>query len=125
MEDLAAFASSHPQLSDPAKIRVPGLGSLPVLDGARTFGLTPEGLQSFRAPAPKDPETLPRMLKQGPEAVAFYVSFRFGADRWGVYIREAGLHAPPAGPSTVQSLRDPRAPSSVLARSGSILRSSR
>ncbi|OGS49432.1 MAG: hypothetical protein A3K68_04105 [Euryarchaeota archaeon RBG_16_68_13] len=93
MEDLAAFASSHPQLSDPAKIRVPGLGSLPVLDGARTFELTPEGLQSFRASAPKDPETLPRMLKQGPEAVAFYVSFRFGADRWGIYIREAGLKA--------------------------------
>ena len=54
MEDLAAFASSHPQLSDPAKIRVPGLGSLPVLDGARTFELTPEeslldGMRNFGA----------------------------------------------------------------------------
>jgi hypothetical protein len=33
------------------------------------------------------------MLKLGPEAVAFYVSFRLSPKRWGVYIREGGLRA--------------------------------
>jgi len=42
---------------------------------------------------PKDPSTLPAMLKVGPEAVAFYVSFRLAPEAWGVYIREGGLRA--------------------------------
>src|SRR2546428_260796 len=33
------------------------------------------------------------MLKMGPEAVAFYVSFRLVPNRWGIYIREGGLRA--------------------------------
>jgi hypothetical protein len=33
------------------------------------------------------------MLKIGPEAVAFYVSFRLAPDQWGVYIREGALRA--------------------------------
>src|SRR2546428_390201 len=37
--------------------------------------------------------TLPNMLKMGPEAVAFYVSFRLAPDRWGIYIREGALRA--------------------------------
>src|SRR2546421_12379055 len=33
------------------------------------------------------------MLKLGPEAVSFYVSFRLAPDDWGVYIREGALRA--------------------------------
>src|SRR3989442_4408364 len=33
------------------------------------------------------------MLKLGPEAVSFYVSFRLAPDDWGVYIREGALRS--------------------------------
>src|SRR5437879_12393650 len=36
---------------------------------------------------------LPNMLKMGPEAVAFYVSFRLLPERWGIYVREGALRA--------------------------------
>lgn len=93
MEDFTAFAASHSELCDPGAVRVPGLGALPSLDGARPLELTAEALQSYRPAKAKDPEALPRMLKQGPEAVAFYVSFRLAPERWGIYIRESGLKA--------------------------------
>jgi hypothetical protein len=93
MEDLARFAAAHPELSDARSIRVPGLGTVPPLQGARPFELTAENLSSYRAEAPKDPNALPAMLKFGPEAVSFYVSFRLAPDRWGVYIREGALRA--------------------------------
>jgi hypothetical protein len=93
MEDLSGFAESHPEFSDPKAIRVPGLGSLPRLEGARPFELTAENLSSYRIEAAKDPATLPAMLKVGPEAVAFYVSFRLVPAAWGIYIRERGLRA--------------------------------
>jgi len=93
MEDLAAFPASHPELCDPAHVRVPGLGTLPSLEGARPFPLTADHLAAYRVEVPKDPATLPGMLKQGPEAVAFYASFRLVPDRWGIYIREGRLRA--------------------------------
>jgi len=93
MEDLDGFAAAHPEFCDPSQIRVPGLGALPSLEGARRFDLTADALASFRVESPKDPNTLPAMLKLGPEAIAFYVSFRLAPERWGVYIREAGLRA--------------------------------
>jgi hypothetical protein len=93
MDDLSRFVTEHPDLCDPATIRVPGHGSLPSMDGARPFELTPEKLGSYRAESPKDPTALPNMLKLGPEAVAFYVSFRLAPDRWGIYIREGALRA--------------------------------
>jgi hypothetical protein len=93
MEDLSEFAPSHPELCDPKAVRVPGHGSLPTLTGARPFDLTAENLSSYRIGIPKDPATLPSMLKVGPEAVAFYVSFRLAPDAWGVYIREGALRA--------------------------------
>ena len=91
MEDFSSFASAHPEACDPSRVRVPGLGALPSLDGARPFELTADALASFRVEAPKDPSALPGMLKLGPEAVAFYVSFRLAPDRWGIYVREAAL----------------------------------
>src|SRR3989304_5917040 len=91
MEDFSSFASAHPEACDPSRVRVPGLGALPSLDGARPFELTAVALASFRVEAPKDPSALPGMLKLGPEAVAFYVSFRLAPDRWGIYVREAAL----------------------------------
>lgn len=91
MENLAGFASGHPDFCDPTRVRVPGLGTLPSLEGAHPFPLTAETVSSYRAEVPKDANTLPGMLKYGPEAVAFYVSFRLAPDRWGVYVREAGL----------------------------------
>jgi len=93
MEDLSEFATTHPEFSDPKTIRVPGHGRLPSLDGARRFELTSENLSSYRVDASKDTNALPAMLKLGPEAVAFYVSFRLAPERWGVYIREGGLRA--------------------------------
>ncbi len=93
MDDLRSFASSFPQASDPSVIRVPGLGALPSLAAARPFDLSAENLSSFRVDAPKDPEALPSMIRQGPEAVAFYVSFRLLPDRWGVYLRPRGIKA--------------------------------
>ena len=93
MEELSGFAAAHPDFCDPQAIRVPGHGSLPALDGARPFELTAENLAEYRATIPKDAGTLPAMLKVGPEAVAFYVSFRLVPDRWGVYVREAALRA--------------------------------
>ena len=91
--DLANFASAHPEFSDATQVQVPGLGSIPAIDGARAFELTAENLSEYRVVAPKDPATLPEMLKSGPEAIAFYVSFRLVSDRWGIYIREGRLRA--------------------------------
>ncbi|MFA5896412.1 MAG: hypothetical protein WC985_05850, partial [Thermoplasmata archaeon] len=91
MEDLRGFASTYPQFCDRAAVRVPGHGSLPSLEGARPLELTAEALSGFHVEVPKDPEALPSIIKTGPEAVAFYVSFRLEPDRWGIYIREAAL----------------------------------
>jgi len=93
MEDLRDFASRFPAFCDPAVVRVPGLGAPPSLEGAHPFEMTPESLGAFRVDEPKDPDALPSMIKQGPEAVAFYVSFRLAPDRWGVYLRPRGVKA--------------------------------
>lgn len=93
MVDWSAFATDHPEFCDPKVLRVPGLGAMPRLDGARSFPLTADSLAAYRAEVPKDPNALPGMLKLGPEAIAFYVSFRLEPDRWGIYVRETGLRA--------------------------------
>ena len=93
MEELRDFAASSPQFCDPIAVRVPGLGILPNLEGARPFNLGAESLSSFRIEESKDPETLPAMLKLGPEAVGFYVSFRLQPERWGIYLRGRGVKA--------------------------------
>ncbi len=93
MEDLSEFAATHLEYCDPNSVRVPGHGSLPSLDGARRFELTAENLSAYQAAVPKDLATLPSMLKIGPEAVAFYVSFRLKPETWGVYVREGALRA--------------------------------
>jgi hypothetical protein len=92
MEDLTRFATAHPEFGGD-RVRVPGYGQLPSLDGAQPFELTAENLSSMRVDAAKDPNTLPNMLKMGPEAAAFYVSFRLVADRWGIYVRQGALRA--------------------------------
>src|SRR6266568_390207 len=93
MEELAGFAAAHPEFCDPKAVRVPGHGTMPSLEGGRPFELTADALSAYRAEVPKDPATLPAMLKLGPEAVAFYASFRLAPDRWGIYVREAALRA--------------------------------
>src|SRR6059036_2245478 len=93
MEDLAGFASAHPAFCNPKEVRVPGHDRVPPLAGARPFELSADSLSAYRVEAPKDPATLPAMLKMGPEAVAFYVSFRLTPDRWGIYVREGALRA--------------------------------
>jgi len=93
MEDFRGFASSFPGLCDRSAVRVPGCGALPTLEGARSFEMNAENLSTFRIDEPKDPETLPAMLKLGPEAAAFYVSFRLEPDRWGIYLRGRGVKA--------------------------------
>jgi len=91
MEDFSTFAASHPEFCDPKAVRVPGLGALPDLGGSRRFDLTADALASYRPTVPKDPTALPNMLRQGPEAIAFYVSFRLRPDAWGIYVREPAL----------------------------------
>src|SRR2546422_892032 len=91
MEDFGGFASAPPEFCDPNAVRVPGHARVPLLDAARPFELSADSLSAYRVDAPKDPTTLPNMLKMGPEAVAFYVSFRVVPNRWGIYIREGGL----------------------------------
>ena len=91
--DFSGFTASHPEFCDPKAVRVPGHEALPPLAGARPFELTPDNLDTYRVGVPKDANTLPAMLKMGPEAVAFYVSFRLAPDRWGIYIREGALRA--------------------------------
>src|SRR3989449_6087291 len=93
MEDLSAFATAHPEFCDSKSVRVPGHGAVPSLEGARPFELTADALSAYRVDTPKDPATLPNMLKMGAEAVAFYVSFRLLPDRWGIYVREGALRA--------------------------------
>jgi hypothetical protein len=93
MEDLSAFASAHPEFCDSKSVRVPGHGAVPPLEGARPFELTADALSAYRVDVPKDPAALPSMLKLGPEAIAFYVSFRLVPNRWGIYVREAALRA--------------------------------
>src|SRR2546428_218780 len=93
MEDLSAFATAHPEFCDSKVVRVPGHGAVPPLEGARPFELTADALSGYRVDVPKDPTTLPNMLKSGPEAIAFYVSFRLAPDRWGIYVREGALRA--------------------------------
>src|SRR5437016_2747734 len=93
MEDLSAFATAHPEFCDSKAVRVPGHAAVPSLEGARPFELTADALSAYRVNVPKDPATLPSMLKMGPEAVAFYVSFRLVPDRWGIYVREGALRA--------------------------------
>jgi len=91
MEDLSEFAESHPDFCDPKAVRVPGHDRAPAIDGGRPFELSAESLSTYRVEAAKDPSTLPNMLKMGPEAVAFYVSFRLDSARWGIYVREGAL----------------------------------
>ena len=93
MEDLSEFAVSHPDFCDPKAVRVPGHDRAPAIDGGRPFELSAESLSTYRVEAAKDPSTLPNMLKMGPEAVAFYVSFRLDHARWGIYVREGALRA--------------------------------
>jgi hypothetical protein len=93
MEDPRDFASRFPQFCDPAAVRVPGLGALPSLERAQAFAMTAEGLGAFLVNEPRDPDTLSNIIKKGPEAVAFYVSFRLEPDRWGIYLRSRGVKA--------------------------------
>ncbi|HKZ63461.1 MAG TPA: hypothetical protein VJ400_03360 [Thermoplasmata archaeon] len=86
--DAATFRADHPEYCDPAAVRVPGLGASPPTEGATEFG----GDFTALAGIPKDPGTIPGLLKQGPEAAGFYRSFRI-ADRWGLYLRPASLVA--------------------------------
>src|SRR2546426_12766958 len=93
MEDLSEFAVSHPDFCDPKAVRVPGHDHAPAIDGGRPFELSAESLSTYRVEAVKDPSTLPNMLKMGPEAVAFYVSFPLGPARWGIYGRGGAVRA--------------------------------
>ena len=84
--DVATFRTDHPELCDAAKIRIPGIGTPPPTTAAVAF----QGDISVLAGIPKDPNTLPAMLKQGPEACGFYLSFRL-SDKWGLHLRKRAL----------------------------------
>ena len=86
--DPATFRASHPEFCDPANVRVPGIGAPPPTDGATPF----DGDATILAGVSRDAGTLPALLKQGPEACGFYLSFRL-SDRWGLYLRKGTLVA--------------------------------
>lgn len=83
-----SFRADHPEFCDPATVRVPGLGSCPPTSSATPFD---GDVSAFRGVA-KDPNTLPDMLKRGPEAAGFYVSFRL-AEKWGIFLRRPAVVA--------------------------------
>ena len=87
--DLGSFRARFPALCDDA--RLSALGARGPAEGARE--LLPEALESFSAAGAKDPDALSKMLEAGPEAVAWYDSFRLEPERWGVYLREGGVQA--------------------------------
>src|SRR3989337_2406728 len=86
--DPNAFRAAHPEYCAPASVRVPGLGAPPPTAGASPF----DGNLSPLAGIARDPDTLPGLLKHGPEAAGFYLSFRFG-DPWGIFLRRARVVA--------------------------------
>ena len=86
--DAATFRAEHPEFCDAAKIRVPGLGTPPPTTGAVPFDGDPAAFSGVA----KDPNTLPSLLKQGPEAVGFYRSFRLG-EEWGLYLKRPAVVA--------------------------------
>jgi len=86
--DLSGFKAQFPALCDEARMRT--LGAHEPAPGARELDLSAEAAEKFSIATPKDPGTLPAMLKQGPEAVAYYVSFRTDPERFGIYVRAGG-----------------------------------
>ena len=86
--DPAAFRKDHPEFCDAAKIRVPGLGTPPSIDGALPF----DGDPAAFAGVARDPNTIPDLLKKGPESCGFYLSFR-ASDRWGLFLRRPAVVA--------------------------------
>src|SRR2546428_11373018 len=93
MEDFGGFASAHPEFCDPNAVRVPGHTRVPLLDAARPFELSADSLSAYRVDAPKDPTTLPNMLRMGPEAASVSLSFPLVPHRVGNYIPPGGLPA--------------------------------
>jgi len=89
--DFSGFRDHYPQFSDLARMKA--LGAAQPMEGARELDLTSDALETFTVATPKDPNTLATMLKVGPEAVATYVSFRTTPDRFGLYVRGAGVKA--------------------------------
>ena len=89
--DLTSFRAEFPALCNDVKMRA--LGAREPAPGAKEFDMSPEALEAFSVGTPKDSGTLPAMLKQGPEAVAYYVSFRTDPERFGIFVRGGGLKA--------------------------------
>ncbi len=89
--DLSSFKAQFPALCDDARMRT--LGAHEPVPGAKELDLSSEAAEKFSIATPKDPGTLPAMLKQGPEAVAYYVSFRTDPERFGIYVRAGGARA--------------------------------
>ena len=87
--DPSSFRDRMPAMCDASRLLAAGARG--PADGARE--LAAEALDAFAVAGAKDPNTLPAMLKAGPEAVAWYVSFRVDPERWGVYLREGGMKA--------------------------------
>lgn len=91
MLDPARFARDHPDWCGPTGFAP--AGSEAAIQGAREFDLSADALATFAVTAPKDPNTLGNVLKRGPEAVGWYLSFREDPERWGIYLHEPGLQA--------------------------------
>lgn len=92
MLDHASFRSSHPELSDREKIRVPGLTTC--------RGLTGEEVESWEEAYRKLLEEVSwedsfparsLMKEHGAEAFGSYLSFRLEPERWGLYLKRRPL----------------------------------
>src|SRR2546426_1268907 len=86
--DPGTYRDAHPEFCDAAKVRVPGIGAPPPIEGATPF----TGELGLPWSVAKDGGTLPAMLKRGREACGFYFSFRL-SDRWGLYLRRPAVVA--------------------------------
>lgn len=82
--DPGSFRHNHPELCE-----FPGRPAA-IPEGARELPLTAESIGGFTVTAPKDPDALPNLIKQGTEAIGRYHSFRVDPERWGLYLSERG-----------------------------------
>jgi hypothetical protein len=95
MEDLRNFQAAHPELCEVEAATLPGSrGDARPLDAQSVA--TDALFEEFAAEPERDPSTLAEMLREGPDAVAWYHSFRLDPEGFGVYVdrgRVAGMKA--------------------------------
>lgn len=93
IKDLSDFKRKFPACCDPERVCVPVLGRPPSIRTAYPLSINEDLSHRLSVLNSKNSLTIQKMLKQGVEAAAWYLSFRFDPDCWGAYVREEALVA--------------------------------